>query len=304
MTTVAPESDLAAWTDLILDDEPDGPADRFDLSVKPFVRWVGSKQQLLPVLREWMPKRYALYVEPFVGGGALFFDQRPRHAQLTDMNPRLVRTYNALRDDVDGVIATLRTYADGHARCLAAGSDEQLYYHVRDNVDPDAMSSTELAAWFIYLNKTNFNGLYRVNAAGKMNVPYGKRKNPTICDEANLRACSAVLQRATIAHRDFREVNVPAGSVVYFDSPYAPLTETSDFTGYTKDKFGPQDQRDLRDLALRLKQRGVYVILSNSSAPMIRDLYKDGFEIREVAARRNISASVDGRAAVTELLIR
>lgn len=269
---------------------------------KPFVRWVGSKQQLLPVLREWLPKRFSIYAEPFVGGGALFFATQPRHATLSDMNLCLVRTYRAIQSDVDGVIATLRTYADAFTRHGAEA--ERLYYHLRNNVSPDAMTDTELAAWFICLNKTNFNGLYRVNASGKMNVPYGHRKNPLICDEVTLRACSAALERVTIIHKDFRETNLPSGSVVYFDPPYAPMSTTSDFTSYTTGGFGPQDQKDLRDLALRLKNRGVHVLLSNSSAPLIRDLYKDGFEIREVQARRNVNANAAGRVAVTELLIR
>lgn len=287
----------------LLDAEPDD-SELTDTPCKPFVRWVGSKNQLLPVLREWLPMRFGIYTEPFVGSGALFFATQPKDARLSDMNLRLVRTYRAVKDDVEGVIATLKTYENAFSQCGITGTSEQLYYHLRDKIDPDAMTNTELAAWFICLNKTNFNGLYRVNASGKMNVPYGHRKSPTICDEVTLRACSAALQRATIVHKDFRETNPPSGSVVYFDPPYAPLTATSDFTSYTKEVFGPKEQRDLRDLALRLKQRGVYVLLSNSSAPLIRELYADGFEIREVSAKRNISASVDGRAAVTELLIR
>ena len=221
------------------------------------------------------------------------------------MNLRLVRTYRAIQGDVDAVIATLKTYAGAFESCAAAGTAEGLYYHLRDTIDPDAMSDVECAAWFIALNKTNFNGLYRVNKSGKVNVPYGHRKSPLICnDEVTLRACSAALQRATIVHRDFRETNLPAGGVCYMDSPYAPLTVTSDFTSYTAEGFGPQDQKDLRDLALRLKSRGVQVLLSNSSAPLIRDLYKDGFEIREVSAKRNVAADAASRGAVTELLIR
>jgi len=270
---------------------------------KPFLRWVGSKVQLLPVLREWMPKRFSVYAEPFIGGGALFFNTRPRHATLSDTNSRLVRTYQAIRNDVDAVIAALRIYADGHERCLVAGTAEQLYYHVR-GIEPDAMSDTDLAAWFIYLNKTNFNGIWRVNRSGQFNVPYGHRKSPLICDEITLRACAEALQRATIVHRDFKETNVPPTSFVYFDPPYAPLSATSDFTSYTAEGFSAQDQKDLRDLALRLKNRGVYVLLSNSSAPLIRELYKDHFEIREVPARRNVNADASGRGAVTELLIR
>jgi len=270
---------------------------------RPFIKSVGGKTQLLPVLREWLPKRTPIYCEPFVGGGALFFALQTRHAYLSDMNPSLVAAYNAVRSDVDGVIASLRIYAETYTR-LAPDVAEQFYYHVRNNVNPSELSVTEHAAWMIFMNKTCFNGLWRVNASGKFNVPFGKRAKPNICDEETLRACSKALEWATISHRDFRETNPPSGSVVYFDSPYEPLTKTSDFTSYTAGGFSAQDQKDLRDLALKLKQRGVYVLLSNSSAPLIRELYADGFEIREVPARRSVSASADGRADVTELLIR
>jgi DNA adenine methylase len=300
MDILPPLSELCALPPAVDEDEPESTE-----SCKPFLRWLGSKQQLLPVLREWLPKRITQYAEPFIGGGALFFATQPRHATLSDSNLRLIRTYKAIQSDVDGVIATLRTYADAFARCAAAGTDEALYYHLRDTVDPDAMSDVELAAWFITINKTNFNGIYRVNASGKMNVPYGKRKNPIICDEVTLRACTLALSRASIACRDFRETNMPPGSVAYFDPTYAPLSATSDFTSYTAAGFGPQDQKDLRDLALRLKNRGVHVLISNSSAPLIRDLYQaPDFEIREVQARRNVNADGAGRGAIVELIIR
>ena len=271
--------------------------------VKPFVKSLGGKTQLLPVLREWMPKRVAVYSEPFVGGGALFFDTRPRHAYLADTNPSLVTAYNVVRDYVEALIASLNTYAGAYESFMANGTAEKFYYHVR-SVDPETLDKVDRAAWMIFLNKTSFNGLWRVNAAGKFNVPFGKRAKPNICDETTLRACSEVLQRATITHRDFRETNPPAGSVVYFDSPYEPLNKTSDFTTYTAGGFSAQDQKDLRDLARKLKQRGVYVILSNSSAPLIRELYADGFEIREVPERRSINSDGASRGAVTELLIR
>lgn len=283
-----------------LDDEED--ASRV-IGARPFLKYVGGKTQLLPVLREWLPKRIGIYTEPFVGGGALFFNLQPRHTELADSNLRLVRTYKAIRNDVDTVVSTLRAYAAAYA---AAGvATEALYYHVRDSVDPDAMNDVELAAWLIFMNKTCFNGLMRVNASGKFNVPFGKRTSPLICDETTLRACSDALRNASITCRDFRETNLPAGATAYFDPPYHPLSATSDFTSYTADGFGPQAQKDLRDLALKLKNRGVYVLLSNSSAPLIRELYKaPDFEIREVQARRNVNADAAGRGAVTELLIR
>jgi DNA adenine methylase len=300
MDILPPLSELCALPPAVDEDEPESTE-----SCKPFVKWPGGKTQLLPAIREWLPKRITHYAEPFVGGGALFFATQPRHATLSDSNLRLIRTYKAVCNDVDAVIATLRTYADAFARCAAAGTDEALYYHLRNTVDPDAMSDVELAAWVITLNKTCFNGLMRVNAAGKFNVPYGKRKNPRICDDTTLRACALALSRASIACRDFRETNEPAGSVCFMDPPYAPLSATSDFTSYTTAGFGPQDQKDLRDLALRLKNRGVHVLISNSSAPLIRDLYQaPDFEIREVQARRNVNADGAGRGAIVELLIR
>lgn len=284
--------------------EPEEP-DYDGPGCKPFVRWSGSKQQLLPILREHVPKR-AAYAEPFVGGGALFFATQPRRAALSDSNLWLVRTYRAIQDDVDAVIAVLKTYADAHAQHLMSGQDEAFYYHVRNNTDPSTMDDINAAALFVYLNKTNFNGLYRVNKSGRTNVPYGKRKNVTVLDESALRACSDALQRATIVHRDFRETPMmPPGSLLYCDPPYLPLTNTANFTAYTAAGFTVKDQTDLRDLALAFKKRGVRVLLSNSSAPLIRDLYRaPDFEILEVQAKRNIAASVESRAPVTELLIR
>jgi len=295
MTAVELDPDVG-----VADDDEDALT---DTPCKPFIRWVGSKVQLLPALRACLPKRITHYAEPFIGGGALFFAIQPRHAVLSDMNLRLVRTYRAIQADVEGVIATLKTYATAFESCAAAGTAEGLYYHLRDTINPDAMSDVELAAWFICLNKTNYNGLYRVNAAGKFNVPYGHRKNPLICDEVTLRSCSAALQRAVIVHRDFRETNIPAGGICYMDSPYWPLTGTADFTSYTAEGFSWKDQTDLRDLAVRLKQRGVQVLLSNSDTPATRELYKD-FEVLTVSARRNIAASTSSRASVNELLIR
>ncbi len=273
---------------------------------KPFARYVGSKVQLLSTLREHMPKRFSLYAEPFVGGGALFFSTQPRHAVLSDSNLWLIRTYKAIQDDVDGVITALKTYADAHAQHHANGQDEAFYYHVRDNTNPTTMDDVNAAALFVYLNKTNYNGLLRVNKAGKYNVPFGHRKNVTVLDENVLRACSTALQKATIVHRDFRETPaMPPGSFAYFDSPYAPLTATSDFTSYNVTGFTAKDQTDLRDLALHLKRRHVHVLLSNSSAPLIRELYKaPDFEILEVSAKRNVAANVESRASVVELLIR
>jgi len=261
---------------------------------RPFVKWAGGKRQLLPELLRHVPESYGRYFEPFVGGGALFFELRPNAALLTDVNERLVRTYVGVRDHVEQVLALLESYPH----------EEAFYYRLRD-VDIDAKSDAEVAAWFIYLNKVGFNGLYRVNRQNRFNVPFGRHKNPTICDEPTLRACSAALASATIERADFEAAVASAGpgDLVYFDPPYVPVSVTSSFTSYTSSGFGRDAQIRLRDLALGLKQRGVRVLLSNSSAEFVRELYQPGFTTTEVSATRLVNSKVTGRGAITELVI-
>lgn len=260
----------------------------------PFIKWVGGKRQLLPELRARVPSKFGRYFEPFVGGGALFFDLAPGRAVLSDANKHLIATYRGVRDDVDGVIARLRE----------SPYDEAFYYRLRA-YGFDAKSDAEAAARFIYLNKTCFNGLYRENKAGKFNASFGRYTNPTICDEEALRACSAVLKEAHIAVSDFEAAvsDAEAGDFVYFDPPYVPLTATSNFTSYTLGGFTHADQVRLRDVALTLKASGVHVLLSNSSAEAVRDLYSDGFVVEEVSARRAVNSKASGRGAVKELVI-
>jgi DNA adenine methylase len=259
------------------------------------VKWAGGKRQLLPELLRCVPEHYGRYYEPFVGGGALFFELQPPAAFLTDVNERLIRTYRGVRDHADRVIALLESYPH----------DEKFYYDLRD-VDIDTQPDAEVAAWFIYLNKVGFNGLYRVNRKNRFNVPFGRHKNPTISDAATLRACSAALARATLEVADFSSAvaEAVAGDLVYFDPPYVPLSVTSSFTSYTSGGFDYAAQVRLRDLALELKQRGVHVVLSNSSADLVRDLYAPGFTTREVSATRLVNSKVTHRGAITELVIR
>ena len=283
--------------------------DEVPTKAKPFVKWAGGKRQLLPELRKRVPAKFGTYFEPFVGGGALFFDLAPERAVLVDANQRLIRAYRGVRDSVEHVIATLKAYALHHS--------EDYYYSVRDHRPDQAVEDAYVATWFIYLNKTGFNGLYRVNRKNEFNVPFGKYKNPAICDEENLRACSLALrgaghgyvsdQHVELFHGDFKtfEPRAVAGDFVYFDPPYAPLTATSNFTSYTAGGFSAKDQEDLRDLALRLKEGGVHVLISNSSAEVIEKLYLDkGFEIESVQARRNINSKASKRGAIEEFLIR
>jgi DNA adenine methylase len=262
---------------------------------RPFLKWAGGKRQLLPHLRAHVPSTFGRYFEPFVGGGALFFALQPRAATLADVNERLIRTYAGVKADVGRVIALLQEHP----------YDEKFFYEARD-VDVDARSDAEVAAWFIYLNKAGYNGLYRVNSKNQFNVPFGRYANPTICDEANLRACSLALANAELHNDSFEQVAARAkpGDFVYFDPPYVPLSATSSFTSYSANGFGAEEQIHLRDVALELKKRGVHVLLSNSSAPLVRDLYARGFDVTEVSATRMLNSKPTGRGAITELLIK
>jgi DNA adenine methylase len=265
---------------------------------RPFLKWAGGKRQLLPHLLRHVPpsvRSTGRYYEPFVGGGALFFALRPARATLADVNERLVRAYRGVAHHVGDVVRLLGGYP--HA--------SEFFYRLRAEAI-DARSDAEVAAWFIYLNRTGYNGLYRVNRKNVFNVPFGRYANPTVCDEPTLRACAAALAGTTLLVADFEKVVSSArrGDFVYFDPPYAPLSATSSFTSYTSDGFGPDDQRRLRDVARRLKKRGVHVLLSNSSAPLTRELYADGFEVFEVPATRMLNSKGDGRGAIAELVIR
>lgn len=273
------------------------PPDEEGRRAKPFLKWVGGKRQLMGELDRLRPAKFGTFHEPFVGGGALFFHLGHAKAYLGDQNERLVRAYRGVRDDVDGVIARLKKYDWNH--------DKEQFLRVR-TADVDAGDDADVAAWMIYLNKTGYNGLYRVNSRNIFNVPFGRYDDPTICDEPNLRACARALAGAQIAREDFAAVagRAKKGDFVYFDPPYVPLSGTSNFASYTAGGFGLPEQERLRDVALELKRRGVHVLLSNSSAPEVLALYSEGFRIERVAAIRQVNSKATGRGAVAELLIR
>jgi DNA adenine methylase len=269
----------------------------------PFLKWAGGKRQLLPELLKHTPDGFKVpggskhYYEPFVGGGAVFFRLRELGfkgaATLGDMNEPLIRTYMGVRNDVEMVIEILKEkrYA----------KDEFLETRERDVT---VMGDQDVAAWVIYLNKTCFNGLWRVNQKGKFNVPFGAYTNPTICDAAGLRAASGALKKTTLKFGDFEKTVKTAerGDLAYFDPPYEPISSTANFTGYTKGGFGPAEQERLRDCAARLKRLGVHVVLSNHDLPAVRKLYK-GWDIQRVEARRAINSKASRRGVVGELII-
>ncbi len=264
----------------------------------PFLKWAGGKRQVLPEIRKHVPEKFGRYFEPFVGGGAVFFDlfaaDRIRsRGYLGDVNEELVTTYEAVRDHVDTVVSALRAHARHHS--------ESYFYEERAR---RPVTGPHVAARMIYLNRTCYNGVYRVNKKGGFNVPIGRYVNPTVCDEDNLRACSEALEYAELVCGDFASVLATArsGDFAYFDPPYVPTSETADFTGFTAAGFKMSDHERLVECARRLKEQGVSVLLSNADLPAVRKLYK-GFEIRRVEVRRNINSKGGKRDAVGELLI-
>ena len=269
-------------------------------SPSPFVKWVGGKGKLRHVLGGMLPEGVELmrHVEPFVGGGALFFDRQPGRALLCDVNRDLISTYESVRDDVEGVIRALNRLAPQH------GKDH--YYAIRQRYNGRTdRSKTRRAAMFIYLNKTCFNGLHRVNRKGEFNVPMGRYKNPKIVNPTALRSASAALQGATLKCSPFQDLLREArpGDFIYMDPPYEPLTRTANFTGYASDGFTQDDQRELRDVVRELDRRGAKVMLSNSDVPFIRDLYR-GFDIQTISAARAVNSDPTKRGPVKEVVVR
>jgi DNA adenine methylase len=266
---------------------------------KPFLKWAGGKTQLLPQLAKFYPRRGSVerYIEPFLGSGAVFFhvmaEVQPRHALLWDNNRELIETFKAVRDDVGQVVKLLTKYRRLH--------DKTFYLTMREKRPKSAVA---VAARLIYLNKTCFNGLYRVNSRGMFNVPFGRHKNPSLFNDESLRQAAASLAGARIEAEDFRllEVEAKPGDFIYFDPPYFPRSKTAYFTAYTRDLFGQPEQEKLAALYRRLDHKGCLLMLSNSATPLIRDLYKD-FDIREVSARRNINSRGDRRGAIPELVV-
>jgi DNA adenine methylase len=269
---------------------------------RPFLKWVGGKGQLLGELIQQIERAGSIhrYHEPFVGGGALFFElirtgKMPgTKSYLSDNNANLIAAYHGVRDNVDRVIELLTEHKRKHS--------ERHYYEVRSR---RAKDEPDQAARIIYLNKTGYNGLYRENSKGEYNVPFGRYKNPGICDEENLRAVSKALQKAKIEVRHFESVLGCAkeGDLVYFDPPYHPVSKTASFTSYHRSGFGEDSQRLLANVARKLSQHGVKVLLSNSMTPLVQELYAK-FTIDEVQANRNVNSRADRRGKISEALIR
>ena len=274
-------------------------------NARPFIKWVGGKTQLLPRLLEQFPKTIKTYYEPFLGGGSVFWalaaEGRFERAILNDWNAELINAYRVIRDEPENLIEQLKIYAESY-RKDPKGTFESVRAWYPPHTDIIAASR---AARTIFLNKTCFNGLYRVNKKGGFNSPFGKYENPTICDEENIRACSAGLAKAGSLHvGDFASVldDAGPGDLVYFDPPYVPVSATSDFTSYTSSGFNLRDQERLAAMFSELSERGVSVVLSNSDTQVVRDLYA-GFEVHSVDARRAINSKGAKRGPVKEVIV-
>lgn len=270
--------------------------------VKPYLKWVGGKRQLLEDIRPFVPEKFKTYYEPFIGAGAVLFDIQPKKAVINDFNAQLITTYRVIKENVEELIELLKKHKESNT--------SEFFYTIRElDRDIEAFSKltdVEIAARFIYMNKTCYNGLYRVNSQGLFNVPYGKYKNPMICDEPVLRAVSHYLSSNDIELHtgDFSSILSKAdkNSFVYFDPPYHSHND-SNFTGYQAGGFNEDEQIRLRDTFVELSKKGVKCLLSNGDTPFIRELYKD-FTVVTVKAKRAVNSDASGRGDVNEVLVR
>lgn len=264
----------------------------------PFLKWAGGKRQLISQIDPFLPNDFDLYIEPFVGGGALFFYLLPEKAVLIDNNPVLINVYRVIKEDVEELIESLRNHKN----------EEDYFYKIR-SLDRDPKSFSQLsnikkASRTIYMNKCCYNGLYRVNSKGQFNVPFGRYKNPNFCDEKNLKAVNMFLQNAKIIQDSFERCLdfTDENTFIYLDPPYFPLSKTASFTSYTKENFTKEDQIQLKKIVDKLTERGCKVMLSNSHNEFILNLYED-YSIKEVRAKRAINCNALKRGAIKEALI-
>ena len=264
-----------------------------------FIKWAGGKKQLLEQFKPLFPKKIERYFEVFVGGGAVLFyiikTYKPKYVFISDINEELINTYEVLKNDVDNLINELKKLKQLHSR--------ETYYEIRAE-NPKLLSPLTRASRFIYLNKTCFNGLYRVNSKGGFNVPMGSYKDPTICQEKELREISKLLKDVEIKLMSFEEITKLAkeNDFVYFDPPYYPLKNKPSFTTYTKDKFLEKEQKQLAEVFKKLDKKGCKVMLSNSDTEFIKDLYK-GYKITSVNASRMINCDGSKRGKIKEIVV-
>ncbi len=270
-----------------------------EISLTPFLKWAGGKRQLLPEIHKYKPKEFNCYFEPFLGAGAVLFDFQPNEAVVNDSNIELINCYDVIKNNSEELIVDLSKHIHS----------EEYYYKTR-NLDREEsfknLSNVKRASRFIFLNRTCFNGLYRVNSKGHFNVPFGKYKNPNYQNFELLKSISSYLNNndITIHNTDFyiAVAGAEKGDFIYFDPPYDPLNKTSSFTSYQASSFTKEEQVRLRDTFVELDRRGCKVMLSNSSTPFVAELYKD-YKIVRVKASRAINSKATGRGQIDEFLV-
>lgn len=274
-----------------------------DIQARPFLKWVGGKAQLLSQFEQYYPKDFNNYFEPFIGGGALFFNLSPTKAHINDVNATLISTYKNIKNKPEEVMKILKKLENEYKN-RNEENQKELFYKIRDEFNNTSNTELKKSAYLIFLNKTCFNGMYRENSKGGFNTPFGKAKNPTILDRENILLVSKVLKHTKLTSVSFEKAVAEAkkGDFVYFDPPYHPLTETAKFTSYHKDSFTKEDQLKLRDVFDELDKRGCYVMLSNSHTPFINEIYKK-YRRETVMANRAINCKASGRGKIKELLI-
>ena len=267
--------------------------------VNPILKWAGGKRQLLPQITDFFPNNYSKrdYHEPFVGGGAVFFAIQPKQGTINDLNHHLINFFKTVRDNPEELIEETSQYK----------YEKETYYQLRQRYNTEEITDLEKAALFLYLNKTGFNGLWRVNSRDKYNVPFGRYKNPTIVPIKRIRAASQILKDIEILCTDFSYVKDASkqGDLCYFDPPYEPVSETAYFTSYTPKGFGMDEQEKLSDVCQKLDDKGVNFVLSNSHVKQIVDLYDSNpnFRIKIVQARRSINSKASKRGPINEILV-
>lgn len=276
---------------------------KHNVLAQPFLKWAGGKRQLLPAIKEYLPQKFGQYYEPFIGAGAVLFSLQPKKSIINDTNSELINCYRVIKDSPEELLELCQEHRANNSR--------EYFYLLREQDRRDDFkdrSPQERAARIIYLNKTCFNGLFRVNSSGQFNVPYGNYTNPVIAHPAVIRSVSAYLNQrdVRILEGDFAKAVSTArkGAFIYFDPPYHPISDTSSFTGYSVNGFGGAEQIRLKELCDKLTKRGCQVLVSNSSADLIRDIYSDPkYKIVEVKATRAINAVASRRGRINELLI-
>ncbi|MCP2730515.1 DNA adenine methylase [Limnofasciculus baicalensis] len=268
--------------------------------VRPFLKWAGGKRQLIPkITANYLPAKYDTYYEPFLGGGAILFELQPKKAVVNDSNSELINCYKVIRDSLDELMEDLKKHKN----------NEDYYYDIRDwdrINNYNKKTTIQRASRIIFLNKTCYNGLFRVNSQGQFNVPFGRYKKPNILDEAVLKAVSHYLNNndITILNGDFEDAvkDAKAGDFIYFDPPYDPVSNTASFTGYDVNGFNQDEQIRLKETVDDLNKRGCQVLLSNADTDFILDLYKD-YRIEKVYATRTINSNALKRGKVQEVLV-